>query len=318
MKETNFYDLVCAGPVSLDTNVACDGITETNLGGAVIYGAWAADSCGFSTAVVTRANPEECDPEAAFAGSHVFLSVLPSRHTCQIRNQYLTEDKEKRVSTNTHTADPIRMCDIEDMAGRTKALQLGGLVAGDIDPEILKDLHDWKQSKAKEGSGQGPFLPIIGIDAQGLLRTVEPDGSMKFHPWKDMERLLPYVDVLKTDAAEAEFLTGISDRRKAASLLHSLGAKEVMVTHNTEVIVCGSFEDDEIRILKEPLVPRNLSGRTGRGDTTFAGYLAMRTSHTAELSLRFAAALVSRKMEQSGPYKGTSEEILNYIHRFYE
>ena len=44
------------------------------------------------------------------------------------------------------------------------------------------------------------------------------------------------IDYLKTDAAEAEILTGLTDRAEAAKLLHSWGAKEVLITHNTEVL----------------------------------------------------------------------------------
>ncbi|MDY6306164.1 MAG: hypothetical protein SPL49_06855 [Oribacterium sp.] len=53
-------DLLSVGPVSLDTNVSFDGKEEKNLGGAVIYGGWAAAQCGFKTVIVTTANASEC------------------------------------------------------------------------------------------------------------------------------------------------------------------------------------------------------------------------------------------------------------------
>jgi sugar/nucleoside kinase (ribokinase family) len=53
----------------------------------------------------------------------------------------------------------------------------------------------------------------------------------------------------------------------------------------------------------------NVSGRTGRGDTTFSAYLSWRLDHDPEESLKFAAALVSIKMETPGPFKGTLEEV---------
>jgi sugar/nucleoside kinase (ribokinase family) len=53
----------------------------------------------------------------------------------------------------------------------------------------------------------------------------------------------------------------------------------------------------------------NVSGRTGRGDTTFAAYLSWRLDHDAAKSLKFAAALVSIKMETPGPFKGTLEDV---------
>ena len=78
-----------------------------------------------------------------------------------------------------------------------------------------------------------------------------------------------------------------------------------MVTHNTEVIVFA-----EGKIERAPFTPSNLSGRTGRGDTTFAAYLAWRLDHPPAEALRYAAALCSIKMETPGPFTGTVEDVL--------
>jgi sugar/nucleoside kinase (ribokinase family) len=77
-----------------------------------------------------------------------------------------------------------------------------------------------------------------------------------------------------------------------------------MITHSSEVIV-GS----EGRIYRAPLTPRNLSGRTGRGDTCFAAYLTRRLSDGIQQSVDYAAALVSLKMERPGPFRGTDSEV---------
>ena len=55
---------------------------------------------------------------------------------------------------------------------------------------------------------------------------------------------------------------------------------------------------------------RSASGRTGRGDTTFAAYMARRLDHDLAESLKFAAALVSIKMEKPGPFDGTLDDVL--------
>ena len=83
--------------------------------------------------------------------------------------------------------------------------------------------------------------------------------------------MLPYIRFLKTDAAEAEILTGTDDRVAAAKMLYDWGAKEILITHNSEVLVYDGKE-----IYTCPIKARNLSGRTGRGDTTFAGYITER------------------------------------------
>ncbi|MEI6789391.1 MAG: carbohydrate kinase, partial [bacterium] len=59
---------------------------------------------------------------------------------------------------------------------------------------------------------------------------------------------------------------------------------------------------------------RSVVGRTGRGDTTFAGYLARRLDHEPAEALKFAAALVSLKMEKRGPFSGTLNDVLTRQH----
>ena len=97
-----------------------------------------------------------------------------------------------------------------------------------------------------------------------LLRHIEPDKTMNFYDWEDKLEYMPDIDFLKTDAAEAEILTGYSDRIEAAKALYAMGAKEIMISHNTEILIYDGKE-----IFTSPIKARNLSGRTGRGDTCF-------------------------------------------------
>lgn len=66
-----------------------------------------------------------------------------------------------------------------------------------------------------------------------------------------------------------------------------------------------------------PIRARNLSGRTGRGDTAFAGYIAERQHSGVEQALLYCTALVSLKMETPGPFRGNRQDVLNYIREFY-
>ena len=145
-----------------------------------------------------------------------------------------------------------------------------------------------------------------------MLRHVAPDGAMYFEDWKDKRECLPCIRYLKTDAAEAEILTGCSDRKEAAKHLFSWGAGEIMITHNTEVLIYDGRD-----FYTCPIKSRNLSGRTGRGDTTFAAYINERLGSGIEQALLMATATVSLKMETPGPFKGTREDVLNYIKELY-
>ena len=289
------YDVLVIGPVSLDHNIDYLGNERKEVGGAVVASGFAAARSGNATALFTKLNPADADVEARFAGSGADLYWSPSKATCSIRNQYFTADKEKRACTSMGVCDPFRFEELPKID--TSIYHFAGLVYGDFDGELFA-----------EASRHGK----VAVDVQCLLRHVEPDKTMAFHDWAEKKQYLPYIDYLKTDAAEAEILTGLTDRAEAARLLYSWGAKEVLITHNTEVLAY-----DGKQIYTCPIKARNLSGRTGRGDTTFAGYITERQRAGVEEALLYCTALVSLKMETPGPFQGSRQDVLDYIKEFY-
>lgn len=289
------YDTLVVGPVSIDHNYDHTGAGRTELGGAVVASGFAAANSQVRTAVFCKLNPEEADVEARFEKAPLDLYWAPSTHTCSIKNEYFTPDKEKRRCTSLGVCDTFRFEEFAHIP--TKLYHFAGLVYGDFEESLFI-----------EASRHAP----VAVDVQCLLRQVKPDHSMVFEDWAAKRETLPYIHYLKTDAAEAERLTGLTDRKEAARQLHAWGAKEVMITHNTEVLTY-----DGQSLLTCPIRARNLSGRTGRGDTTFAGYLAARTRWPMRQALNYATALVSLKMETPGPYQGGYEAVLAYQKAFY-
>ena len=189
----------------------------------------------------TKLNPADADVEERFAGSGADVYWKPSQATCSIRNQYFTADKEKRACTSMGVCDPFRFDELPDI--ETKIYHFAGLVYGDFDGALFAEA-------ARHGK--------VAVDVQCLLRHVEADRTMAFHDWAEKKQYLPVIDYLKTDAAEAEILTGLTDRAEAAKLLHSWGAKEVLITHNTEVLAY-----DGVTTYTCPIKARNLSAGPG-------------------------------------------------------
>lgn len=289
------YDSIIIGPVSLDINIDCEGNTRHELGGAVVQAGFAAGHCGFSSCVLTKAGAG-VDVHERFSGSGVDVKVLASESTCSIQNRYLTPDKERRVCTSLSVCDKFTAEDLRTLEGiSAEVYHFAGLVYGDFDAGIFEGI-----------SGK------IAVDVQGFLRHVEADRTMAFHDWQAKREYLPMIHYLKTDAAEAEILTGESDRYKAAEILSGWGAGEIMITHNTEVLV---FDGRKFYVC--PIKARNLSGRTGRGDITFSGYINSRIRQEIPEALLFASALVSLKMETPGPFMGTAQDVKDYAEKFY-
>ena len=120
------------------------------------------------------------------------------------------------------------------------------------------------------------------------------------------------IDVLKTDAVEAEFLTGEKDMRVQAKMLADLGPKEIVLTHRNGILVYAEGKYHEAGFTYEKLV-----GRSGRGDTCISSYICKRLSASPEESTIWAAAVTSLKMEAEGPIMRKIGEVEEHIRKNY-
>jgi len=93
-------------------------------------------------------------------------------------------------------------------------------------------------------------------------------------------------------------LTGEDDRQLAAKKLAAYGPREVLLTHNGGVLVYSNGE-----LLEVPLVPKELRGRSGRGDTCTASYVSRRLASPPQDAVTWAAAVTSLKLENEGPFR---------------
>jgi len=289
------YDTFIMGHISIDKNIY-QGETVKEIGGAVVYSSCASYAIGHKTGILTKLSFQNKNCLETFTIPEKDIFTLNSKNTTSIRNIYHSADRERRTCTALSIADPFT---IEDMPNNidSQIYHFAGLISGEFKSGMIKFLYN----KGK-----------VALDVQGFLRNVGEDKEMVFKDWKKKKEYLPYIDYLKTDAAEAEIMTGTKDRKKAAEMLFGWGAKEIMITHNKEVLIYNGKKHYTC-----PLKPRNLSGRTGRGDTCFSAYITERLNKDIEDALLFASALVSLKMEKPGPFRGTRDDVEDYIKKFY-
>jgi len=289
------YDLMILGPATRDVNIDYTGAEDRSVGGAVTFCTPAARAAGAVVFAAVKIAAEDADIMDSFDLPPESKALLPSQKTTLMRNEYFTPDRERRNSCCAAQSDPIAPAELPDVD--YKLCHLAGLLYGDFPDELIEALH---------------ARALLSADAQGFLRH-NRDGEMSLYEWAEKRRFLPYMAFFKTDAAEAEILTGLTDREAAARQLCDWGAKEVMVSHNSEMLVC-----DGTRVSRFPVKARNLSGRTGRGDTTFGAYLAERvTGAEMDEALLYATACVSLKMETPGIFRGKREDVEAYIREFY-
>jgi sugar/nucleoside kinase (ribokinase family) len=149
----------------------------------------------------------------------------------------------------------------------------------------------------------------LSTDMQSFVRHVTPvTHDIEYSDVPNKKEIAAMMDKLKLDIVEARILTGTEDLEKAAIIVESWGCPEIMITHSQGVLARVKG-----KTFYEKFSNSNISGRTGRGDTTFSAYLSWRLDHDPKESLKFAAALVSIKMETPGPFQGTLDDVLKRL-----
>lgn len=279
------YDMVIIGHISKDILKVKNEVSRST-GGAVYFAAFAAQRSGVGPLVVTKLAEEDFGLLDEMRQEGIEVEALVSPATTSIENSYESDDFDRRTAKLIRQAAPFVLRDLAKVNG--SIYHLAGLFRGEIPYRLIEAL-----------SARGK----VALDLQGVLRCNE-QKSFRFRDWNEKEHYLPMITYLKADSLESEVITGKADRRLAATLLHGLGAKEVMITHSSEVILY-----DGGRLYSSPFTANNLSGRTGRGDTCFAACMSWRRTHGVEESLRYASFLTSIKMENPGPYRGSREEV---------
>lgn len=289
------YDAIIMGHISLDYNTDHLGNTVEVIGGAVTFSSASAYALGHRVAALTKLAPQDAERLHGLVIPQEDVFCLPADSSTVMKNRYFTADKERRSCENVSVGTPFSVKDIPDLDA--DIFHFAGLIYGDFNNDMIR-------AAAKRYD--------VAVDVQTLLRHRRDDGSMYFEDWTDKKEMLPYIRYLKTDAAEAQIMTGTDDRKKAAQMLYDWGAKEILITHNTEVL---AFDGKQFYTC--PIRARNLSGRTGRGDTTFAAYYCERLGSDVPTALLYATATVSAKMEKSGPFIGTRSDVERYIDTLY-
>jgi len=289
LRSSKKVDIAIIGHFAKD-RLVFRGEEEVSSGGVVYYGGIALARLCLRVAVITKLKEEDFPRLEELRREGIEVFAQPAKETSGMENIYSTDDMDRRVCKPLGFAGPFHVEDIPDITA--KVFLVGPIMAGEVNIPLIKEL-----------SARG----TVALDAQGFVRFRQ-GNNIVCKDWPEKGEGLTYVDSLKVDSAEAEVLTGKRDLKKAARELAAYGPKEIVLTHAKGVLVYA-----EGRYYEAPFRPRELRGRTGRGDTCFATYLGRRLTFSPEEACRFAAALTSLKLERPGPFRGSLDEIEEFL-----
>jgi sugar/nucleoside kinase (ribokinase family) len=283
-------DLAFIGHMCLDEVIPYGGSPRVAPGSAVLCGALAAARVGAKVEVVTRMAPADQEILEPMRRSGIAIHLIPVGVTTFMRVVHPSADVDDREMFQLANAGLFAPSDIPALAVRQ--VHLAGITDQEFDLEFVKGM------KARGYR--------LSADMQSFVRQVDPSThEISFGDVPDKAAIVALLDMVKLDVVEAKVLTGTDDLERAALRFEEWGCPEVLITRAD-----GVLARVQGKTYWEPFTNRSVVGRTGRGDTTFAAYMARRLDHGPEESLRFAAALVSLKMEKAGPFDGTLADVL--------
>ncbi|MEN0054687.1 MAG: PfkB family carbohydrate kinase [Mucilaginibacter sp.] len=285
------YDICCIGHITLDKVVTPRAVAHM-AGGTSFYFSSAIRNMDVSYTLVTSLAESEMHVVEALRAKGTEIHASTCAHTVYFENIY-SGNQDHRMQRVLQKADPFTVEQLLDIDANI--FHLGPLLADDIPVELIKELS----SRGK-----------VSLDAQGYLRKVE-DKNVIPVDWPAKKEALQYIDILKVNEHELEALTGLTDIKKGAEVLADWGVKEVVVTLGS----MGSVIYAEGLFYNVPAyIPTAVVDATGCGDTYMAGYLYQRTKGALyQEAGEFAAAMASFKIESSGPFTGTKEDVLNLL-----
>ena len=281
------FDFITVGNYTKDTIVSAAGTRYVD-GGGYNYAAHAAAIAGLRVAAVTRRAAADAGVTAPLAAAGIAVFATDSPSSTLMRLEYPTANVDERILSVAGVADPIGSAELDGLSAHTFLVTAS--IRGEVAPATVRQMKE--RSKT------------LALDVQGFVRTVGPKGRLQYEAWPERDLVLGMVDILKTDAVEAEFLTGTADIHDAAEALAAIGPREIVLTHKDGLLVLANGEYHEAAFH-----PKELRGRSGRGDTCVGSYASRRLTAPPEEATRWAAALTSLKLEAEGPIRRTRADV---------
>ena len=287
------YDVTFVGHMCFDEISYPGQEPAVAPGSAVLCGAMVAARIGKKVAAVSKMSEKDANILQPMKDVGVDTILIPAEETTYSRVIHESDNMDERRLILSKSAGFININDVPEL--ESERVHLAGISDTEFDMDLIQGL------KARGYS--------LSTDMQSFVRQVDPETKeIAFADVAQKEEIVAAMDRVKLDVVEAKILTGTDDLEKAAEIVASWGCPEVVITQAQ-----GVLARVDGKTYFEKFSNSSVIGRTGRGDTTFSAYMSRRLDHGPADSLKFAAALVSIKMENIGPFAGSLEDVLNRI-----
>jgi sugar/nucleoside kinase (ribokinase family) len=293
--QNNTYDVIYAGNYTKDTIITPQGTRNVD-GGGMNYAANVGARLGINAAIVTRLAKEDQHVVEAIQSAGIDCYPIFSPFSTLMTLEYKTHEVDNRNLYVKKVAGTIKPEHLKGLQAR--AIAVSPSLRGEVEPEFFLTIGQITDS-------------ILAVDVQGFVRVLRGE-TLVYEPWPEMPDVLRHLDILKSDAVEAEFLTGEKNIEKAAVIFASFGAKEIVLTHSDGVLIYADGQHHHFQFHA-----KSMEGRSGRGDTCMGSYVAKRLSLSPREAGKWAAAATSLKLERHGVFNRSISEVKEFIKQYY-
>jgi len=243
------------------------------FGGTASYASINANKLGCDTFVLSRGNHELNDWVRSLTSQGIKVELEESENISHFVNDYSGPEKRQFWLSD---AGQINFKDL----GKMDIIHIGPIF-NEITLNVVK--------KARKNA------KLVSLDVQGFVRSSEKEKiNMKF--WDERAEFLKYVDLVKVNRLESNFVSKKTNYEEVCKELIELGPKAVELTlrENGSIIM-------ENEIHRIPIYQTTVVDRTGSGDV-FSSAFAIRYFKTKDAleSGLFASAAASFVIEDFG------------------
>lgn len=285
----NHYDIVFIGHMAVGTIVPFNGTPFTEPGGPVFFASIGASCLGKRIATVTRFSEGDEHLMEPIKGAGIDVLALPGE-IGHYRVVFPTADFDQRQGYVVKGGGDFFISDLPPL--EPCLVHLCCMSGPGLQLELMRAL------KARGFR--------LSVDMQNfVLRADDETGLIHLADVPEKNEILAMTDFVKLDVMEAQTLTGTDVVSDQADILEGWGSSETVITSSKGTLVRSGGKTTFVNFTN-----RTTRGRMGRGDTLIGSYLARRLDHPVEDALRFAAAVTSIKMESTGPFSGSLDDVL--------
>ena len=285
----NHYDIVFIGQMGVGRIVPFEGSSFVEQGTPALFAPIAASCLGKRIAAVTKISESEEYLLEPLKAAGIDLFVQPGE-TYRYRVVFPTANVDQRQAFLIKGGEHFSVRDIPPFEPCLICLCCIG--AREFQLDLMRALK-------RRGFR-------LSVDMQSfVLQSDDETGALQLKDVPEKKEILGMADFVKLDAMEAQTLTGAEILQDQAAMLENWGSSETIITSSEGALARSKGKTTFVKFTN-----RSTRGRMGRGDTVMGSYLARRLDHSVENSLRFAVALASIKMESTGPFTGSLDDVI--------